>query len=701
MLSISTKQPRSIIALVTVILFILSSFSWAGTKAYAGKEGVYVADSSYYTLEDITLSSGTDTQTARFTLRLTNGSGQVIDTNRFGAQIIDSTGAGYSAKLNEKATARVWPNKYQDYKMVSSIPLGVSLSELKVMIFEWDKSSASFMKQIGALSAANATLTSEASATQANITINEVDTTLPKDATLSFNLGGTYKIYKDGYWYLYMNLTAENKGTSSFKLPAGLLYTVSNEDGLEFEASTVSGQERNLLPKEPMELTLSAMVPANFSTNGFSLDFSKKEQTETKLLSSISLGGTEKFGKLNEASTIIDSLKATTTALYSRSDSDGLHLQAVVEVSNEGSGIEALPDLTAFYQFGEEGAAVSSADTSSHPAYLSPKQKTSYHFSAVLPSGVEAGSIQFVLASKKSVNAQSTGNGTNGTTTEKVTQLVPLYLMDLTGKIVDNGQIAPVGEPYNIGDPIKFEAGTVSNSDLEVTLVELNGLVNEDAGYSSVIGKFIYRNKGKGAVAMPALSTELVSPDGYAYAGSRQAGAPAQLMPNTSYAVAFAYQLPISDEQSDLVLRFIDSSKVAISAHQVKLQEQADDKVMSLYPFKVEIQSYSNYWIFNRGDSSYNIRLNMDLDVKKEEGIIVDQNFSKLTFEVVDGVNRTMASQTLVFVGAQKVISGTTNLTFTNLKSNQMDSNLVVKVFETIETSAGPAKRLLKVLELD
>jgi hypothetical protein len=162
-------------------------------SVFAANEGVYVRDSVFFSLNDVTLASGADKGSLRFTLELHNESGQSIDFNRYGVKIIDSSGVSYSAKLSEKVSALVKPQQVQDYKFISQVPADVQADQLKVDLFEWS-SQAPYTQDIGALSVASAIQSGNSAAKQVVLNLSGLDATLPEDALAAFELGKSYKV---------------------------------------------------------------------------------------------------------------------------------------------------------------------------------------------------------------------------------------------------------------------------------------------------------------------------------------------------------------------------------------------------------------------------------------------------------------------------------------------------------------------------
>ncbi len=82
------------------------------------------------------------------------------------------------------------------------------------------------------------------------------------------------------------------------------------------------------------------------------------------------------------------------------------------------------------------------------------------------------------------------------------------------------------------------------------------------------------------------------------------------------------------------------------------------------------------------------------LDIKRPDQVIVDSNFSKLQFELLDTAGRVISTKALNFTGPNRIISGENNIMFDST-TEQMEYPVTVNVYESITTPNGEAKRLV------
>ncbi|NHN29098.1 hypothetical protein [Paenibacillus agricola] len=305
-------------------------------------------------------------------------------------------------------------------------------------------------------------------------------------------------------------------------------------------------------------------------------------------------------------------------------------------------------------------------------------------------------------ASNSSNGSTSSSNTTNNSNTanRNTSGKRPIMLIDLS-TVEFASHAAIQSKSYELGTPLSFVSNGWLDTNIEVSLVELHMHENSDFGYKTAVAKYKLTNRGSSTLNLPALGTELINNQGLAFAGIRQSSTASQIMPNTSYVVSYSYLLPTSETGAQLALNVFDpkstaSNKLSIGTYQVAIQPESTDKTISFYPFQISFDAYAITTLYS--SNAYNYILSLDLSVSRQDLVIVDQNFSQLEFEIIDGLGRSLGSQTAAFTGTQKLISGNQKITFSNIKTQQFETGLTIHVYETITTPNGPAKRLVKLL---
>ncbi|WJH34111.1 hypothetical protein N6H14_29910 [Paenibacillus sp. CC-CFT747] len=121
--------------------------------------------------------------------------------------------------------------------------------------------------------------------------------------------------------------------------------------------------------------------------------------------------------------------------------------EAAITVKNTGGSAQAVPALAAAYQIKGSTLSIGAAmDAEEHPAYLSPGESSTYHFTAELPSGLDSSMVELVVLEKKpgtpSVTAPlliapvpaDTGGGSAGETPTSSGVQTPVGKLSLTVK---------------------------------------------------------------------------------------------------------------------------------------------------------------------------------------------------------------------------------------------------------------------------
>ncbi|NOU71811.1 hypothetical protein GC098_10325 [Paenibacillus sp. LMG 31458] len=720
--SISLKQT----GLALLLTGSLAAASSMAPAAHAASEAVYISNSSYFTLNQAALSSSS----LQFSVLLHNGESQSIDFNQYGVRVTDQAGHSYTAKLSEKKSASVLPGQDQSFRFYANLPAGETAAQLKVDVFRWDFGKADFMNHLGDLPVSSVVQEGQVKVPEQIINLHALDSTLSNDASVAFQLGQSVRVTENGKWYMYTQVSAKNLGSSSVKLPPGLQVRLVDANGLKYTSTVASGSDTTFLPNQSDTMTLKTLVSRQMPTSGLTLEYYYLNQSEDVSLGTLSLntslqtaalGTKQAYAGQQEGEQV--TVKANTST-YSI-QADGVHVQTVVTLSNDGEAIASVPSFSASYQFGDAVTSVTSTDNAARSGYLAPKETASYYFNATLPTGVDPNAAQLVLwqtassgssasgstASTSSGGAASgtatTGSGagsssssTAGSSGTAATGQMPVAVFLLKGASeAQNGFTTAVN--YELGSKLIFNNNSVVNKNLVVALVELHAHENDDLGYKTAVAKYKITNNGTSAMALPELQNELIDSKGNTYTGSRQSAVATQITPGSSYVVSYSYLLPNKTQSDDETFalnvyddKSVSEGNVSVGTYRVALQKETESDTLALYPFSLKVNDSSISWLYNSGTYSY--QLNLDLDIAHEDQVIIDSNFSKIEFDMVDSLGRIVGTQTATLTGTGKLTSGKQKVVVTGLKNEQVDSGVVVNMYEVIETPNGTAKRLIK-----
>ncbi|TBL76284.1 hypothetical protein [Paenibacillus thalictri] len=787
-------HPNNMLKSLRLLLMfaLVGCLAWSGMAprpAAAGKEGVFIGDGVYFTLEAAELSKETDSQTMRFTVRLNNDGESSVDFNRYGVKVTAEGGGSYSAQLSQKAAGTVAPASAVDYMYVSKIAAGLPADQLKVTIFD---RSGGGISDIGSLTVANAD-TLRQTDSQLVLNLSDVDSSAANDSILTLRAQQAFVQPKDGKWLLSADIAAEYSGTGSTALPSGLKWTVRDKSGKTYAAAVKMADGSALSAGQTFHILLTANSDKRPDAANLVLELSRND------------AGSSVLGKLNIGPRFAV-VQAGQKAPYLLQSADGLTMelgQAQVSKRSEDRQILAdvmfhngsdhtvqVPELTGSFVSVENGLTLDASLVIAADTYVASGQSTSYRLAAALPDGVSPDTLQLLVFEQKTASgktssgssndksgstntnnstsnnsdttnsnsstsstnsstsgssgsgkngssasgsgntantgssgsaANSSGNsgasgstsssggsGNNGSTNNDASgsASIPVMAVSLNGA---SSPAAMVNAPfYTLGDRMALNASnSLIDKNLDVSIVELNAHTNDENGFQTVVAKFKFTNKSSDTLSLPSFATELLNSDGVSFPGSRQTTTLQQLIPNTSYVVSYSYMLP-PKSTGFYTLQILDATnaakyKVPVGAYQVAIKQTGDEnpnfaqKELSFYPFNVSIDDWRMSTLYTGG--AYTYKLNLIVGVKKIDDVIVDNSFSTMEFDLYDTQNRLLGSTSVPFQGTGKLISGNQTITFTDLKTEQFEFPLTIRVYETIQTATGAAKRLVATLQ--
>ncbi|WP_019533912.1 hypothetical protein [Paenibacillus ginsengihumi] len=688
--------------LVMVLALVLLGSPLAAPAAQAGKQGVFLNASVYFTLEEAVYSAGAGDAALRFTLRLHNGGGSSVDFNRYGVRVADAPGSSYAAQLLSRQTARVEPGQSQDFRFLSQLSGSPDARGLKVTIFEWDLSLANFMKDIGSLNVAPALGEAGRPVQETALQLKKADASLPDDSTVIFRPERAYPVFEGNTMQLYVELLAENAGNTSLSLPDGLKYRLTDKSGQQYAATVVYGADQPLLPGKSRKLTLRSALPGAPSADGglkLQLYTAAVAGAEEWVAGTFALADLLQPRKVRESAAYLlddgsDGLTVKLDSATLSATGDEATVRARVALSNDTSRAVAVPALVASFQTRSGEAQAQATDTSAHPSFLSPGETASYYFQAVLPKAATEDDVQLALLENKAAGGTETAAGG---------LQLPLFVADLAGASAyggDSGMI--VG--YQYGQPLHLPVGGIVEENLEVVLADLRLYENESTGYPTAVAKFKLTNRGDRSLPLPEWTTELVAPNGQIFSGVAKAAEGQTIAPNTSAMVMHSYMLGTSDVGDSFMMRVTDETsaaakKLTIASFPISLRTDEgleNSETMNFYPFAMRIKDFNVYTTY--GSSTYSYTMKMENMAQWQEPLVVDANAVKAHFELLDEYENVIATTDVPFIGAEKLANGKNQVVFSGIRFDWLGSRNHVKMYELLETPSGTVKRFLKQL---
>jgi len=491
----------------------------------------------------------------------------------------------------------------------------------------------------------------------------------------------------------------KNNGSAITRVPDYELRVRTNE-GIEYTLQGSAANAKSLQPKATTELSYMTTIDRTdevvlSQVNWTDVDYYVYPKKET-LIVGIPVQGVSWQGsdttitdpaalkKWSESFTIpglISPLQYTPVSLNKESTEQGTVIVVQLLAYNPTGKRETIP------AFGIDGKSASKVYEGSRveqrSLVLEPKEEKYIHYA--IPVDQDTTIESFNVLTRESF-AQA-----GGVTNFNVGRLNII----LPSNAVTTGVAA-----YKIGTPIAFDKlSELIHPDMQVSVVEFVMDENEEAGNKHVTAKFKLTNNSSKPVALPTFQADLVSTDGYEYAGSRQNVVTRTVMPNSSLTVSYSFTVPVSEKGNGLVMKIQDTTSAApykstVAVFSTELQAPEKGK-FSLYPFDVKVKDW--HLVSDYGPTTqyrYAYRLKLDLAIQRDEQVQLDPNFSNLFFELYDSSDRLVGSASGSLYGTGRLVNGENNITI-NGASETFDPRMKVRIYETFQTPAGEAKRLL------
>lgn len=253
---------------------------------------------------------------------------------------------------------------------------------------------------------------------------------------------------------------------------------------------------------------------------------------------------------------------------------------------------------------------------------------------------------------------------------------------------------------YALGTPVVFDGKSqLVNPEMKVSVEEFYMHANKEEGNKGVTATFKLTNTSKKPLAVPAFAADLVTKEGYEYAGSRQAIQTAMVLPGSSVTVRYAFTVPASEKGEDLILKVQDAVsaapyKTTIAALSTGLLKTENNR-WNLYPYDVKVNSWILQWNYGVATNyNYVYRLKLDLSIERDQAVQVDNAFSRIMVELYDSYDRLVGTGGANIYGQERLVNGD-NIISIQGASNMLDVKHKIYIYEVFNTPSGEAKRLL------
>ncbi|MDD9270080.1 hypothetical protein ACFPES_23765 [Paenibacillus sp. GCM10023248] len=486
---------------------------------------------------------------------------------------------------------------------------------------------------------------------------------------------------------------------------------VRMNDGIEYTLQPSAKNPKSIQPKSQQELSYMTTVErtddAELTDLSFvDVDLEVYPKKETTLLSvpvdaGLVWSGSDseitnssallKWGEPFSLPSLHSPLGFTPVDIHKEITAKGVSNVVQIQVVNPTKERQTVPN------FGIDGKTASSVYSGSRAeasVVLDPGEKKYIH--VVIPTDLETEFSSLNVVTPESFFAA----GPDGKLFEDTYRVGRINILLPAGAATQGVIPAP---DYTLGTPVKLDStNKFVPSNVDVSLVELHVTNNDDDGFNTAVAKFKLTNNSDRPIPIPAIATELVSKDGYAYGGRRQASTALTVVPNASYIVSYSYALPSSETGEDLKMNLYSQQASGDTTYRsllatAKVPVQPNDftaKTLNVYPYEITIKNWTISAIY-MATLTYDYKLKLDLDIKSDKQVTADKYNSKLSFELFDNIGNPVGKTTSDLSGEGRLYNGTNTIDL-NARSGQLDYPIQIKVYETFTNEMGETvKRLL------
>lgn len=367
-------------------------------------------------------------------------------------------------------------------------------------------------------------------------------------------------------------------------------------------------------------------------------------------------------------------------------------VQLIVE--NSGSYTETVPDFTLGGK--AEGQSFIGKRVEQEPVTLNPGEKKYLHYAVTTDLNTQLTAFYVLSPESFLKQGQSTPIG-------YYTGRIGFRLPDNYGK--------PMALPaYELGTPIAIDSLSQAVSpQLGVSLMSLDWFENEGQSFKTAVAQLKFTNPSGSPLSVPDVTAELQNAKGILYSGSRIASNVKEVLPGMGTVVTFTFTVPLSEDAARFTFRLLEQQgqqtyKFPIAETSVAVNPPAaDSTLLTFYPFELKLSSWSLSAITMQNPVTraynFNYKFKMDLDVHTTNEVIVDPSNPKLYMQLENKEGTRLASKIFTLAGENRLMSGSQIINFDNVNSDQLEIPLTLKIYETINTPVGDAKRLLAVLQ--
>ncbi|MCZ8512705.1 hypothetical protein O9H85_09815 [Paenibacillus filicis] len=425
---------------------------------------------------------------------------------------------------------------------------------------------------------------------------------------------------------------------------------------------------------------------------------------------------------------ITSGLKYTAVSVTKQFSGQAPTYTVQMKVDNPGSATETVPDFTLSGK--SEGQSFIGKRAEQGPVALNPGEQKYIHFSITTTNDAKLSAF-YVLTPESFLK--------QGQTAPSTYYIGRIGVQLPSDNASASGSALPV---YEFGKPLAVDPVSQAISpQMAVSLMGLQWFENEGQQYRTVVAKVRYVNNGGSSLAVPEVGADLGNSQGVYYSGVRMASPVKEVLPGLGAIVNYTFTVPKSEKEEQFKFRLLEPAAVAAPAtasstpatpaagtapaasaaaaaapsaaaavkspiSEAFAAVQNTDlgtTTLQMYPYELKLGSWVLTTVAGTNPATraytYTYKVKMSLDVNTTDEVVADPVNQKLFMQLENGAGTRLTYKSFALTGDSRLMSGEQTIAFDNGSTDQMEAPLVLKIYETISTPLGDAKRLIAELK--
>ncbi|NHN29666.1 hypothetical protein [Paenibacillus agricola] len=391
---------------------------------------------------------------------------------------------------------------------------------------------------------------------------------------------------------------------------------------------------------------------------------------------------------------VSSSLVYSAASLYTQFDGQAPTYIVQLKVENPGSHTETVPGFSLSGK--ADGQSFLGKRMDETPLVVIPGESHYVYYSIPMDAGVNPEAF-YVLTTESFVKL--------GQTTAQT------YSVGGVGFRVPAQEVTELSLPaYQLGSRIAIDPMSKAiNPQLSVSLSNADWFENEGQSFKTVVANVKFTNFSDSPLPIPAIGADLMNHTGVVYSGSQLESSVKEVLPGMGVAATYAFTMPLTESADQFTFRLLEKQgesgfQTPIGKLPVAIQKATPNATdLDFYPYKLKLNSWGLSMVLSQNATTkinnYTYRMKSVMDISTTDNVVTEASNPKLLIELENPAGERIGYKTFELTGPNRLINGNQMMYFDNVVSDLMESPLKVKIFETVTTPLGEAKRLLSVLE--